>query len=137
MYQGMSNAAIVIGLILSVVGIVLVILGAVAKSKRRQEKTENIVSTRGEDNVVSYTEKIYCRYCGKQREAYGEFCPRCGRSTQSTSTNMKICRNCNLPMAEDSQFCAGCGYQFEGRPSQNDKRFYYTSDGKKKERSSV
>ncbi len=134
-YQGMSISAIFIGLVLFAIGIVLVILRAFSRSKREEEKVERIVSPSREDNVVSYSEKIYCRYCGKQREASGEFCSRCGRSTHSTSNNMKICRNCSSRMGEDSEFCANCGQKFEEKSNltQGSRRFYYTSDGKKKE----
>jgi uncharacterized membrane protein len=137
-YQGMSNAAIIIGFILSVLGIVLVILGAVSRSKHKEKKVENVVSPRREDSVVGYTKKLsYCRYCGKQRETSGEFCSMCGRSSHSSSATTRRCTSCNATMSEDSEFCVNCGQKFEERTTTTEgtKRFYYTSDGKRKERS--
>jgi rRNA maturation endonuclease Nob1 len=56
---------------------------------------------------------------------------------KSNSVKMKICINCSSPMSEDSEFCANCGQKFEEKTNLTGgaKRFYYTSDGKKKERS--
>jgi|SRR5215207_6463548 predicted amidophosphoribosyltransferase len=62
--------------------------------------------------LVIQPEKIYCRYCGKQREASGEFCSMCGRSSHPSSTTVKKCILCKATMSEDSEFCANCGQKF-------------------------
>jgi RNA polymerase subunit RPABC4/transcription elongation factor Spt4 len=62
-------------------------------------------------NIISSGE-IICRYCGKIRPISLEFCPRCGRGTQSKSEDMKRCVNCNATVVKDSLFCSSCGKEF-------------------------
>jgi uncharacterized membrane protein len=110
MYQGISNAAIIMGVILSIIGIVLVVLGVVSRSKRKEQRNEDIAYS---PNASVSDTKIYCRYCGKERDTLGEFCSRCGRNSQSSSTRMNICQNCSSPMSDDSSYCANCGIKFQ------------------------
>lgn len=106
------------------------------RSESTQTQRVDYYSTKGEDSIVGRTGKTYCRYCGKQRDASGEYCSICGRSLHSSSTALKKCTNCESAMSEDSEFCANCGQKFEKKTNTTEgtKRFYYTSDGKKVER---
>jgi hypothetical protein len=127
-YCSTGSVTFVIGIFMGIIGLVLIVVGAVTGKKRK----EVIVQDFGHSHS---SQKSICRYCGKERDASGEFCSRCGRSSQSSSTKMKICHYCNSPMSDDSNYCANCGQKFpETSNTESNKRSYYTSDGKRKER---
>jgi RNA polymerase subunit RPABC4/transcription elongation factor Spt4 len=135
-----SMVGALIGIIMIVIGLILLIVGLVKgkKSKvigRRQipneetiddkpieegikfntfsEKKIDGISTDERINSKEYeNEKIYCRYCGKQRLIESEYCARCGRSSLSKSEVMKKCVSCNSLVSEDSKFCSNCGKEF-------------------------
>jgi len=80
-----------IAIIITIIGIVLVIIGSVQQSKNKKEKQAESKVISPEVTSSGSIEKIYCRYCGKQRPILGEFCPICERSSQTSSTTMKRC----------------------------------------------
>jgi hypothetical protein len=53
MYQGMSNTAIVGGLVFAGVGVLLIVFGTIASTKRKKDKVDS-----------NRNERAYCRYCG-------------------------------------------------------------------------
>ncbi len=117
--QSFAMAGMLLGGALAIVGLVLTIVGTVQTGKKRhkdlpQQSASISASPPKEYQTVpsNNVNKIFCRYCGKERDTSGEFCSRCGRSVQSNSVNMKVCRNCNSSMSEDSQFCANFGRKF-------------------------
>ena len=63
------------------------------------------------DSTVG-SKSVFCRHCGK-KAVTGEYCSACGKSSQSLTTSMKVCRDCNSAMSDDSQYCANCGKQFQ------------------------
>lgn len=105
-YCSAGSISLVIGIFMGIIGLVLIIVGAVTGKKRKEAINQH-------SNYTHSSQKIFCRYCGKERDTAGEFCSRCGRSVQSNSVNMKVCRNCNSSMSEDSQFCANFGRKFD------------------------
>ena len=137
--QSISYLFMAIGLLMAVIGIALVIIGSLQESKQKKESKAEPITISPEVNSSGSVEKIFCRYCGKQRTILAEFCPICGRSSQTSSTAMKRCYNCSSSMSEDSEFCANCGQKFGEKKKSDEeiKRYYYTSDGKKKEKPSV
>jgi predicted amidophosphoribosyltransferase len=66
---------------------------------------------RSKANSIAVLKSVFCRHCGK-KTVTGEYCSACGKSSQSSSTTMKICRGCSSPMSEDSLYCANCGNGF-------------------------
>jgi Double zinc ribbon len=113
MYQGFSNAAIVGGLVFAGIGGLLIYIGATAEKKNKKERAEYTPSARDQyHDRRSRNERVYCRYCGEQRDISGTFCSRCGRSSQSATPSMKSCQKCTILMGEDSQFCGNCGQRF-------------------------
>lgn len=66
---------------------------------------------------------MYCRYCGLNIPEASQFCPHCGRGTNSAFTGQgtvqqnvpgqnaytKYCHHCGLRLPGSSQFCSGCG----------------------------
>lgn len=110
MYQMFS----LIGVVMSVIGVGLLIHGAVAKSKGKSQSSE-VDSLSASRNIPEYAmreNKIFCRYCGKLRPVSGSFCSECGKSSESTSTIPKKCTYCSATMTQDSEFCANCGRKF-------------------------
>jgi hypothetical protein len=106
-YQYISIIGILLGGSLTSIGAVLVLVVAIRKRRRnKQEKPLAGQKARG-------TNKIYCRYCGKLKPIEGKFCSLCGRSSKTSSTTMTKCLDCDLPMSEDSEFCANCGAKIQ------------------------
>lgn len=111
-----GSIGLIIGIFMSIVGLILIIVGSVTGGKKKGEITETEVVNLSTLQLPNTTDsKFYCRYCGKQRPATGHYCPSCGRST-STSLNernsMKQCINCESLLSEDSLFCSNCGRRF-------------------------
>jgi membrane protease subunit (stomatin/prohibitin family) len=107
-YCSGGSIVFVVGVFMGIIGLVLIVVGAVTGKRRKEVTAQDSGQSKSSD-------KVFCRYCGKEREASGEFCSKCGRSTQSSSIKMKICFNCSSPMSEDSQFCAKCDQKFEDK----------------------
>jgi len=107
-----------IGIIMTVIGTGLII-GSLQESKKKNEKKAESISPEVSSSVS--VEKLFCRYCGKQRSILGEFCPICGRGSQASSTSMKRCDNCSSSMSEDSEFCANCGQKFGEKRKPNEE----------------
>jgi RNA polymerase subunit RPABC4/transcription elongation factor Spt4 len=128
---------------LGLIGFVAALAGGIGLANRgTKAKKEHQIETKIATNDVQPTtsvREISCRYCGKKRPIAGEFCPMCGRSSHAISTSMKKCTVCKATMSDDSNYCAHCGQKFEEKSnlSEESKQYYYTSEGKKKERSSL
>lgn len=93
-----DEAGLIIGIFMSVVGMVLIVVGSVTGGKKKEAITQIEPVNLNTLQQLDTTNKIYCRYCGKQRPAIGNYCPLCGRST-STHVNetkgMQQCIDCN------------------------------------------
>jgi hypothetical protein len=82
MFRGISNATIIGGLVFAGVGVLLIVLGAIASTKRKQDIVDYIPSSVKQDNIYSnLNERAYCRYCGNQSDISAAYCSRCGRSS--------------------------------------------------------
>jgi hypothetical protein len=92
-------ASLVIPIIIMIVGALLVAYG-------------NRSYLRSKMNSTAGFKSVFCRHCGKKAPT-GEYCSACGKSPQSSSTNLKIYPNCNSTMSEDSKYCTNCGKQFQ------------------------
>jgi hypothetical protein len=101
-----SMAMIVGGIIFFIIGILFVGL--------KHKKVIRDVTNEQQQFVPSQinTDKIFCRYCGKERLILAEYCSFCGKSSRSLSTNTKKCISCSFITSEDSKFCANCGKEF-------------------------
>jgi|GEM_PF-6426909 hypothetical protein len=82
MFRGISNATIIGGLVFAGVGVLLIVLGAIASTKRKQDIVDYIPSSVKQDNIYSnLNERAYYRYCGNQSDISAAYCSRCGRSS--------------------------------------------------------
>jgi|ERR671914_472980 RNA polymerase subunit RPABC4/transcription elongation factor Spt4 len=90
---------LVIPLIIMILGALLVAYGNRSYLRSKVDSTVGLKS-------------VFCRHCGK-KAVTGEYCSACGKSSQSLTTSMKVCRDCNSAMSDDSQYCANCGKQFQ------------------------
>lgn len=99
---------------LALIGLILVIVSAVHQGTKKRKvaahQSDPISDGKPTTNISSQfatktVQKVYCRYCGKERPISGDFCSLCGRSSLSVSTNMKHCNVCEATMTEDSKFC--------------------------------
>ena len=114
-FQAAIMGGILLGGVLIIIGLVLIIVGAVQQGKRKRKEIihNDNPSLRQQYNTRAEAEEPFCRYCGMKRPLEGEFCSRCGRSLLSTTTTSKKCQNCRATMSDDSIFCANCGKEFE------------------------
>lgn len=114
-----GSIGLIIGIFLSIIGLILIIVGSVTGGKKKEGPTQealNISSLQQPDT----NNKIYCRYCGKQRPATGHYCPSCGRSTSTSvdeRNSMKQCMYCRSLLSDDSLFCSNCGRKFSQESS--------------------
>jgi hypothetical protein len=116
-FRSASLGGEILGGALAFVGLIISIVGAVSGNKKvityaRNEQQQPI-------SPQMKTEKIFCRYCGKERLILAEYCSFCGKSSRSLSTNTKKCIGCGLFTSEDSKFCANCGKEFHQSISDN------------------
>jgi hypothetical protein len=97
--RNLSVASMVIPIIIMIVGALLVAYGNRSVFRNKVNSTIGLKS-------------VFCRYCGKKTVS-GEYCSACGKSSQSSSVSMMICRGCDSAMSDDSQFCANCGKELQ------------------------
>lgn len=97
--RNLHAASLIIPVIIMIVGAILVAYGNRSYLRSKMDSTVGLKS-------------VFCRHCGK-KAVTGEYCSACGKTSQSSTTSMKICRDCNAAMSDDSQYCANCGKQFQ------------------------
>lgn len=117
-FQAGSMGGMLLGGALAIIGLILVILGAIQGGKKKdvsEKPMQTSISSPQQEFHSSprNTDTIYCRYCGELRPRRDESCALCGRKSITSSTVMKQCVICAAIMSEDSIFCANCGAKFQ------------------------
>ena len=99
---------------MALIGLILVIVGGVQLGTKKSKVVSDEKRAPMENSpfAAKPVQKVYCRYCGKERPISGDHCTLCGMSSESVSTNMKQCSVCGATVSEDSKFCSNCSTEF-------------------------
>jgi hypothetical protein len=81
---------------------------SLSKQKDKELSTASSSITQGPSN------KIYCKFCGRDNPVTSEYCLGCGMQMRMLPFNiMKVCQKCGLVVNDDSVYCYSCGTKFD------------------------
>ncbi len=107
-----TSAAKEIGIIVSLLGFLIMVIGTVILLNRKQDKTEK-------------NKTIICQKCGASNDEKQRFCDKCGNNLEVQGYNSPeiklVCSRCGTKIKESSEYCPFCGIKIQKEDMLNNK----------------